>query len=144
MHGHCFCGQIGFEIDSERFKLYQCHCSQCRRQGGSSSNTATIVASSKFRWLQGKERISSWTHETGFRSDFCSVCGSPVPNPLKGLPYVWIPAGLLDDDVQLEIVAHVCVSSKAAWDKATLQGVCFEHLPELQEFFAMLDGEKKA
>ena len=144
MRGHCFCEQVEFEINGDNFNLYQCHCSQCRRQGGSSSNTATIVANEKFSWIRGKEVITSWVHETGFRSDFCSTCGSPVPNPLKGTPHHWVPAGLLESDSGLEVVAHLCVASKAAWDTATLQGVCFEHLPELKEFFAMLDGEKKA
>lgn len=145
MQGHCFCGQVGFEIDAENLKLYQCHCSQCRKQSGSSSSSGAIVASGKFRWLKGSELVSSWIHESGFRSDFCSVCGSPVPNPLKRTSYVWIPAGLLNDDAQLEIVAHVCASSKAAWDTAPLQGVCYEHLPDdLQAFFAMLSDRQTA
>jgi hypothetical protein len=60
MRGYCLCGKIEFAIAGDRFKLYQCHCSLCRRQGGSLSNTATIVASENFRWLRGLEFISSW------------------------------------------------------------------------------------
>lgn len=140
MRGHCFCEQVEFEIKGDNFKLYQCHCSQCRRLNGTSSNSATIVANENFRWLKGKELVSSWTHESGFRSDFCSVCGSPVPNPLKSFPYFWVPAGLLEDNGKLEIVAHVCVASKASWDTVPLQGTCYEHLPVLQEFFAQLQN----
>jgi len=77
-------------------------------------------------------------HHSGFRSDFCSVCGSPVPNPLKSFPYVWIPAGLLEDEGKLEIVAHLCVASKASWDATDFEGNCYEQLPDLQEFIAML------
>jgi hypothetical protein len=106
MRGHCLCGKVDFEIDGSRFKLYQCHCSLCRRQSGSSSTAAAIVPAEKFRWLSGTEFISSWNKDTGFRSDFCSLCGSPVPNPLRGLPYVWVPAGLLENGGELEIVAH--------------------------------------
>ena len=138
MHGRCFCGAVEFEIDGDHFKLYQCHCSQCRRQSGSSANAATIVPSSLFHWVHGIESVSSWTHESGFRSDFCSICGSPVPNPLKNHPYFWVPAGLLDGKGELEVVAHICVDSKASWDIATLQGICHNDLPDFQSFFALL------
>lgn len=140
MHGHCLCGQVEFEIEGEHFKLYQCHCSLCRKQGGSLSNAATLVQNEKFQWICGVELISSWTRESGFRSDFCSVCGSPVPNPLRNLPYFWIPAGLLEGNGELEIVAHLCVASKASWDSAPLQGVCYDELPNLSPFIALLQA----
>ena len=138
MRGNCLCGQVEFEIEGSRFKLYQCHCSLCRMQGGSSSNTATIVADNKFRWLRGTELISAWRKDSGFRSHFCSSCGSPVPNPLGDTPYVWVPAGLLEDRTQLEIVAHVCVASRAPWDSVPVQGVCYDDVPDLPEFIALL------
>jgi len=142
MKGQCFCGAVEFEITGNNFKLYQCHCSQCRRQSGSSANAATIVPASAFRWIRGTDSISSWTHQSGFRSDFCSVCGSPAPNPLKNLPYFWTPAGLLDDSDKLEVIAHLCVASKASWDMTDFQGKCFEHLPDLQEFLALLQSHQ--
>ena len=139
MRGHCLCGQVEFEIDGEHFKLYQCHCSLCRRQGGSLSNTATIISNENFRWLRGVEFISSWKRESGFRSDFCSACGSPVPNPLRKLPYFWVPAGLLEGNNRLEIVAHLCVASRALWDATSLQGACYDEMPpSLSEFIAFL------
>ncbi len=138
MRGHCLCGQVEFEIDGDRFNLYQCHCSLCRRQGGSLSNTATIVSNERFRWLRGAEYVSSWKKGSGFRSDFCSACGSPVPNPLRGLPYFWVPAGLLESGSGLEIVAHLCVASKASWDSTPLQGACYDELPNLSEFITLL------
>jgi hypothetical protein len=102
------------------------------------SNTAAIVGNTDFRWLRGAEFISSWKKESGFRSDFCSTCGSPVPNPLRNLPYYWVPAGLLEENDGLEIVAHLCVASKASWDSIPLQGACYDELPKLSEFIALL------
>ena len=141
MHGHCLCESIEFEIDSDLPKLYQCHCSLCRRQGGSASNTATIVSSDKFRWIRGAELISSWRKPTGFRSDFCMRCGSPVPNPLRGLPYVWVPAGLLDAPGPLEIVAHIFVDSKAPWDVLPPGGVHFPDAPSVAELTSLLAAD---
>ncbi|MBS1198192.1 MAG: glutathione-dependent formaldehyde-activating [Proteobacteria bacterium] len=142
MRGRCLCGTVKFEIDGDHFKLYQCHCTLCRRQGGSLSNTATIVPNNHFRWLHGEEFISSWKHEKGFRSDFCSTCGSPVPNPLRIMPYIWVPAGLLENGGQLEIVAHLCTGFKASWDAIPLQGACYDELPNLSELIALIHEEK--
>ena len=139
MRGKCLCGEVEFEIVGTLPRLYQCHCSLCRKQGGSSSNTATIVSAENFRWLSGQEHISSWVKDTGFRSDFCSKCGAPVPNPLRGTPYFWVPIGLLDDrQQQLEIAAHLFVGSKAPWEMIASQGVQFETAPALSEFISLL------
>jgi len=133
MRGKCLCGLIEFEVLGVAPKLYQCHCSLCRKQGGASSNTAAIVAQEQFRWLSGQEHISSWVKDTGFRSDFCSNCGSPVPNPLGSTPCYWVPAGLFEEDVQLKISAHLFVGSKASWDVIASPGTQYETMPELSE-----------
>lgn len=138
MRGHCLCGKVEFEIDGRRFKLYQCHCSLCRRQGGSLSNTATIVPNDSFRWLHGVDLISSWQKESGLRADFCSICGSPVPNPLRKMPCFWVPAGLLEDGQDLEVVAHLCLASRASWASLPRQGACYDDLPDLSELIALL------
>jgi len=133
MRGKCLCGLIEFEVLGVAPKLYQCHCSLCRKQGGASSNTAAIVAQEQFRWLSGQEHISSWVKDTGFRSDFCSNCGSPVPNPLRSTPYYWVPAGLFEEGVQLIVSAHLFVGSKASWDVIASPGTQYETMPELSE-----------
>lgn len=133
MRGKCLCGKIEFEIVGTLSRLYQCHCSLCRKQGGTASNTAAIVAKEQFKWLTDQEQISSWVKDTGFRSDFCSNCGSPVPNPLRNTPYYWVPAGLLEGDNQLKIDAHLFVGSKASWDVIAPPGKQYETMPELSE-----------
>jgi hypothetical protein len=144
MHGQCLCGKVRFKISGELPLLYQCHCSLCRKQGGSSSNTATVVANEQFRWLAGQEAISSWVKETGFRSDFCSTCGSPVPNPLRNTPYYWVPAGLLDGDNGLEVGVHLFVGSKAAWDVPSKTGAQYDSWPGLLEFIQLLHSKSRA
>ena len=144
MRGECLCSQVKFEILGRIPKFYQCHCSLCRKQGGSSSNTATIVAAENFRWLSGAEFIRSWVKETGFRSDFCPECGSPVPNPLRNLPYFWVPAGLLETRAQAEICAQLFVASKAAWDTMASPGVKYETMPGLSEFLELLHANPHA
>ncbi|MFZ1829741.1 MAG: GFA family protein [Candidatus Competibacteraceae bacterium] len=134
MRGKCLCNAVEFEIIGVVPKLYQCHCSLCRKQGGSTSNTATVVALENFRWLSGQERISSFVLPTGFRSDFCSTCGSTVPNSLRNTPYVWVPAGLFESSEKLEIAVHLYVGSRASWDTVALSGTLHETMPEMLAF----------
>jgi hypothetical protein len=137
----CLCGQVEFEIVGDIPNFYQCHCSLCRKQSGSISNTATIVESENFRWLTGREKITSWVNDNGYRADFCEKCGTPVPNPLGSAPYVWVPAGLLGDEVQSTIVAHLYVGSKAAWDKISLPGKQYETMPDLANILSLLQSK---
>lgn len=136
--GSCLCGAIGFEIDGPYPQLYQCHCSLCRKQGGSVSNTGMIVAADKFRWRTGEALIATWQKTTGFRSHFCTRCGSPVPNPLRDTGFIWVPSGLLDDDATLTIGAHLYTGSRASWDEPPSGGLQFETAPDLRELIALL------
>lgn len=141
MRGECICGEIAFEIVGRLPKLYQCHCSICRKQAGSASNTGLIVKKENFRWLIGEEKVSSYVKPTGFRSDFCPRCGSVVPNPFRDRPYVWVSAGALDDAEPLEIVAHICVGSKASWDHQIPSELAqFKDMPTLTELINMVHG----
>ena len=140
VRGSCLCGEVRFEVSGPFPKLYQCHCSLCRKQGGSVSNTGLIVASGNFRWLAGEEGLGRWQRSSGFRSWFCARCGSTVPNPLRDTGYVWVPAGALDDDAPLEIVAQLFLASRMACDHPRTDGLQFEEAPPMAELIAILHG----
>ncbi len=138
MKGSCLCGAVEFAVDPPYPALYQCHCSLCRKQGGSVSNTGLIVAANQFRWIAGESLVSRWTRETGFRSWFCSRCGSTTPNPLRDTGYIWVPTGLLAGDAPLEIRAQLYVESRASWDAILGPGEEFETAPGLAALIAFL------
>jgi hypothetical protein len=140
LHGSCLCGAVRFAIEGPFPQLYQCHCSLCRKQGGSVSNTGLIVAADKFRWQGDEPLIGKWQRSTGFRSHFCQRCGAPVPNPLRDTGYIWVPAGLLDDDASLRIGAQLFLSSKMECDQPRTDGLQYETAPSLQELIAILHG----
>jgi len=133
MIGKCLCGEVEFKVTGAIPNLYQCHCSQCRKQGGSSSNSATIVNGKEFRWKFGENLVTQFKDKTGFNSHFCSVCGSPVPNKLGDSDLVWVPAGVLEESEGLEIVAHLYVGSKAHWEKIFNTGRQYEEMPSIEE-----------
>lgn len=136
--GSCLCGDVRFEVTGPFPKLYQCHCSLCRKQGGSASNTGLIVASDRFRWVTGEGAIGQWQRSTGFRSWFCTRCGSTVPNPLRDTGYAWVPAGALDADGTLEIGAQLFLESRTGWDRPRTDGLQYEGAPTLTELIALL------
>ena len=138
IHGKCLCGQIEFKVSDALPDIYQCHCSLCRKVTGSSSNSAFIVPNESFKWVCGQEHISSYIKNTGYRSDFCSTCGSPVPNPLVGRPEYWIPVGLLEGHANLKIAVHLYVGSKADWDVMPSIGVQYPETPDLDSLLKML------
>jgi len=140
MLGACLCGNIRFEVLGPLPKLYHCHCSLCRKQSGSSSNSSLLVRATRFRWIAGEDKIARYAKDSGYRSHFCSVCGSPVPNPLRESGHIWVPAGLLDDAGQLDVGAHICLASKASWDHALVSGQHFEQAPDLDAFIALLES----
>jgi len=138
MQGSCICGAVAFRVETVSPRAYQCHCSLCRKQGGTSSNLAILVEAKDFSWIAGREHISSYVKPSGFRSDFCAKCGSPVPNPLRSTAYHWVPAGLLDDLETLEIAAHLYTASKASWETIPSNAPHFETVPKLSELIRLL------
>ena len=130
MKGECLCGSVSFEIEGDLPNLYQCHCSLCRKATGSSANAATLVKEEHFRWLSGQSEIRSFQKPTGYRSDFCSVCGSPVPNQLKNTDLVWIPAGLLDGITQSKVAVHLHLASAATWEQESNNCLRLEASPD--------------
>lgn len=133
MKGECLCGIVKFEIEEEIRNLYQCHCSLCRKATGAAANAATFVQDSAFRWVSGESDIRSYKKPSGFRSDFCSVCGSPVPNILRGSGMVWIPAGLLDELDTSRISAHLHTKSAAPWEQESAECVRLDGGPDTLE-----------
>lgn len=136
--GECLCGAVQFSIEGVVPNLYQCHCSQCRKQGGSASNTATIVHEQQFSWTSGDNLVNQYKDRTGFNSHFCSVCGSPVPNRLGNQALIWIPAGLLNDSSDLEVTVHLYTASRAHWDNIQGSAHQYNEMPDLEALTRVL------
>jgi hypothetical protein len=71
--GGCHCGAVEFEVDAPaKIVATDCNCSICRMSGF----LHLIVPRSRFRLLQGADRLSEYKFNTGVaRHLFCSVCG---------------------------------------------------------------------
>ena len=71
--GGCHCGTVRFEAQlADEVEAQTCTCSICAMTGF----VHVIVPESRFRLLQGRERLTTYTFNTGVAKHlFCSVCG---------------------------------------------------------------------
>ncbi len=124
LDGSCLCGAVSFEIDGHTSDLYQCHCSVCRKATGSSGISVFLTNGKAFRWLTGTQSIQLFKTSSGYRSVFCKICGSRLPDPNPDQTTFWIPAGLINQThIPNKVAAHIYVGSKASWDKIGDSGI---------------------
>jgi hypothetical protein len=143
MQGKCLCGEVRFTLSGELPDLYQCHCSLCRKVSGSSSNAACIVELAQLRWNAGENLIHKYESDSGFKSYFCSRCGSPLPNLTAHGTAWWVPAGLLEQGAGLRVAAHVFVASRAPWDVVADVGEHFDEMPDAEALKKLLQREQQ-
>lgn len=131
--GQCLCSSVQFKINRNIDVIYQCYCSLCRKQSGTHSNHATMIHITKFEWITDQQLITTYKKDSGFTSSFCQKCGSPVPNKIGQTDYVWIPLGLIENNIHPTRHINFCLSSKANWEGLDLQEADYEHLPSWDE-----------
>jgi hypothetical protein len=85
-----------------------------------------MVARDKLRWVAGEHAITRFALPDGWRTAFCSTCGSPVPKLHPSGGAYWVPAGLIDDPAGLRVAGHIFVGSKAPWDEIAGDAPRFE------------------
>lgn len=140
--GGCCCGGIEFQFDTDTALAYECHCSICQKASGSAFSTTVMVRANGFRWLKGQNLISTYKREGGYKSCFCSQCGSPVPNAFRGLPLYSVPVGSLDNPESIQVAVRLHLDSKARWDRIS-QSHNFESMPALDEILKLLKVESQ-
>ena len=137
MHiGCCLCGQVTFNIYQKIQTIYHCHCSLCRKQSGTSSNAATLVHQQNFKWECSKNSIHTYKKSSGFTSSFCNRCGSPVPNQVGKTDFMWIPLGLLEQNIEPTQRLNFCMSSSVDWNPILQAEESYEELPQSEVLMA--------
>jgi hypothetical protein len=71
--GGCHCGAVRFEVSlPDEVEAQTCTCSMCSMTGF----VHVITPESRFRLLQGADRLTTYTFNTGVAKHlFCSACG---------------------------------------------------------------------
>lgn len=114
IRGSCLCGAVRFEIAGPPLWLAYCHCSRCRKSGGSANLS---VRAEQFRWIQGRELVKRYVPEPPYDivRCFCSVCGSYLGEPDTSDVSFPVAANALDDDPGVRPVFHEWVTDLPAW-----------------------------
>lgn len=116
VQGSCLCGGVRFEIDEEHIQLVNnCHCSYCRKVSGAAYGTFIQIPGRHFRWLVGKELISTYESSPGNHRAFCRICGSRAPQSRDWAQHITVPAGSLDGDPGVSPEINIFTDSKAPW-----------------------------
>lgn len=143
VYGQCSCGAVGYKFSAESLIAYQCHCSICRKATGSAFSTTLMAQASNFAWLCGEESITSYAKESGYKVNFCSHCGSPVPNRFRDFPLFSVPVGSVEGEHPVKVKIQLYLGSRANWDGDILQGRQFDEMPRLGEMFELLHIDRK-
>jgi len=114
--GHCECGQVSYEIDSEINDFSHCHCSQCRRLHGAPYVTFAGVARDGFRFVSGESGVKVYASSEKNDRYFCGECGSQIYVDAKEEPEVlYVCMGTVDGNPPRPPGYHAYVGSKAEW-----------------------------
>jgi hypothetical protein len=128
--GSCLCKSVQFEIDGDFDNFFLCHCSHCRKGTGTVHGANLFSSSAKLNWQAGQELVKKYklpsTHHT---KSFCNNCGSALPFSQPEFNLVVVPAGSLDDKINIQPTAHIFTASKSEWEESLKDAPRFENLP---------------
>ena len=129
--GSCLCGTVKYQYTSPESVFQYCHCSRCRKFTGSAHAANIIVKPDQFEWLEGEDSLGRFEHPDArhFATTFCKKCGSSMPWITQSAKAVVIPAGTLDDEIDIEPKHNIYWASRVSWRKPVEELTCFDELP---------------
>lgn len=107
--GSCLCGGVSFTAKEMGTAAAACHCSSCRKWGGSAFMEVNCGAEVDF---EGSDHLSVYDSSEWAERGFCSQCGSHLFYRLKESREHMIPVGLFDDDNGIEFKREVFIDEK--------------------------------
>ncbi|MBT8102356.1 MAG: GFA family protein [Gammaproteobacteria bacterium] len=114
VHGHCFCGNIRFQVSGpEKFACF-CHCESCQRAAGAPIVAWATYARDTFSIEQG---AMHWHDSSpGVTRGICGDCGSSISYENKQRPgEIDITLNSLDDPTAPTLRAHIWTEDKQPW-----------------------------
>lgn len=115
--GSCLCGTVVFRVSGPFEGFFLCHCSRCRKDTGSAHGANLFSSSASVEWLSGRDDVRTYSVPgTRHQKSFCTSCGSAMPRVQPDGTIV-VPAGSLDDAIDVRPDAHIFYASRANWDE---------------------------
>ena len=129
--GSCLCGAITYEVEIIPDKIYNCHCSLCRKAHGAAYATQVFAKGESLKLLKGQAYLQEYQRTFGIRV-FCSQCGANLMNyaPDKSV-YLSVALSNVDSALDLKPVAHAFAASKAPWCELAEGIPAYDEMPEV-------------
>ena len=121
IQGSCLCEKVRFELTGEPVLMGYCHCSRCRKAGGSAFLANIVYRKSDFSWTAGEEFVSTYQADPPFdlKRSFCSRCGAYLGEPYCDGDHVVLAASTLDSDPGVRPTFHEYTAHRASWFEIT-------------------------
>ena len=117
LKGGCLCGAIRYEFRGRPVRSFVCHCTDCRRSGGSLFHYGIMLPKAQFT-VTGEPACYATKSDARrlIKRYFCATCGSGIWNELEFAPQgIVLKGGTLDaHPAELMPTAEVYVSSRSA------------------------------
>ena len=115
--GQCACGDVRFEIDYPAFWAWHDHSANSRRAQGCAYATYAGTWKSRFRVLQGAERITRYADKSARTTrSFCARCGTPLFYERASAPqWLNIPRALFPARIGREPRYHLNLQEQVDW-----------------------------
>lgn len=125
-HGSCLCEAVKYQVIGEFEQFYLCHCQYCQKDTGSAHAANLFSTNARLEWLKGQDNVAQFQLPASRHAKaFCQQCGSALPFESSEPAMLVVPAGSLDQPVNIEPTAHLFTQSQADWE---------QHLPATQRF----------
>jgi len=130
LSGSCLCGVVQYLVKDGFDAFYLCHCEQCQKVTGSGFAANILTTPDAISWVSGEDWLVNYEHpERAFSKAFCKVCGSGLPHINKSGKNLVIPAGSLDQPLNLSPEANLFVSESPVWLDIGLSAKKFRAFP---------------
>lgn len=115
--GQCLCGAITYEVNGEISSFHICYCSRCRHSTGSAHASNIFTKPENITWKSGEEFIQRFelASAKSWAKQFCKVCGSGVPYINRSGTFLVVPAGSLNEDLQINPDDRIFCEERCAW-----------------------------
>ena len=110
--GACLCGAVHITATPKSYNMGACHCSMCRKWGGSPLFAVECESNVDF---EGKEHISIFDSSDWAERGFCQKCGTHLFYRLKDGEHYAIPVGLLDGDIEWRFSEQIFIDQKPSF-----------------------------
>lgn len=113
--GGCHCGQVRFELRTDKRMILDCNCSICTKKGF----LHLIVEAEEFRLLRGEHAVHEYRFGTGAaKHRFCGQCGIHSYYLPRSHPQgISVNARCLDDWANLRDLFEIQHFEGSAWEE---------------------------